>query len=77
MDQFHGNIDIQYDVKGTKGEGRMRFKCTRNSRLGLFETEVWELVLKDGRTVNLLVATGEGEGRGGQEPFPRERQATV
>jgi cytochrome c oxidase assembly factor 1 len=35
MNQLHGHIDIQYAVKGTKGDGMMRFKSTRKSRMGL------------------------------------------
>jgi hypothetical protein len=35
LDQLHGNIDIQYAVKGTKGDGMMRFKSTRKGRMAL------------------------------------------
>ncbi|KAF8248283.1 DUF1783-domain-containing protein [Wilcoxina mikolae CBS 423.85] len=35
LNQLHGNIDINYTVKGTKGEGTMRFKSTRKTRMGL------------------------------------------
>lgn len=35
LSQLHGNIDISYRVKGTKGEGLMRFKSVRKTRLGL------------------------------------------
>ncbi|KAF8418499.1 cytochrome oxidase complex assembly protein 1-domain-containing protein [Tirmania nivea] len=71
LDQFHGRIDIEYGVKGTKGHGVMRFRSTRKSRLGLFETERWELRLKDGRVVDLLV---RGPEEGVVEPFPKEVQ---
>ncbi|KAF8458901.1 cytochrome oxidase complex assembly protein 1-domain-containing protein [Terfezia claveryi] len=72
LDQFHGKIDIEYGVKGTKGEGSMRFRSTRKSRLGLFETEKWELWLRDGKVVDLL---GNGIGQKDRvEPFPREAQ---
>ncbi|KAF8464111.1 cytochrome oxidase complex assembly protein 1-domain-containing protein [Kalaharituber pfeilii] len=69
LDQFHGNIDIRYKVAGTKGKGEMRFKSTRKSRMGLFETEKWELVMEDGTRVELLTDEGSAE------PFPVERQA--
>lgn len=35
LSQLHGDIDISYRVKGTKGEGLMRFKSVRKTRLGL------------------------------------------
>lgn len=35
LSQLHGDIDISYRVKGTKGEGLMRFKSIRRTRLGL------------------------------------------
>lgn len=34
MNQLHGRIDISFWVKGTRGKGKMRFKSTRESRLG-------------------------------------------
>lgn len=33
MDQLHGRIDITYWVKGTKGEGKMRFRSIRPDRM--------------------------------------------
>lgn len=38
LSQLHGDIDISYRVKGTKGEGLMRFKSVRTTRLGLVGT---------------------------------------
>lgn len=74
LDQFHGRIDIEYGVKGTRAEGVMRFRSRRRSRLGLFETEKWELWLRDGMVVDLLE---RGLGEGAVEPFPREAQTGV
>ena len=34
MNQFHGKIDIEFAVKGTKATGRMRFRSVRRKRLG-------------------------------------------
>lgn len=31
---MHGNIDIRFAVKGTKGEGMMRFRSIRRTRMG-------------------------------------------
>ena len=33
MDQLHGRIDISFWVKGTKGQGKMRFRSTRPDRM--------------------------------------------
>ena len=70
IDQLHGEIDIRYRVKGTKGEGDVRFRSTRKGRTDLvllspfsfgwrvneeqFKTEEWYLETKDGRKVMLL-----------------------
>ena len=32
IDPMHGNIDISFWVKGTRGKGLMRFRCTRRRR---------------------------------------------
>jgi cytochrome c oxidase assembly factor 1 len=32
IDPMHGVIDVEFGVKGTKGKGRMKFKCTREHR---------------------------------------------
>jgi cytochrome c oxidase assembly factor 1 len=34
VNQLHGRIDISFWVKGTRATGKMRFKSTRESRLG-------------------------------------------
>lgn len=43
MNQLHGRIDIQFEVKGTRGKGTMRFKSHRKTRMGMFETTEWSL----------------------------------
>lgn len=51
---MHGNIDISYAVKGTKGEGIIRFKSTRKSRMGLvgyIEPKAGGVMNTDERTV--------------------------
>lgn len=54
MNQLHGRIDIQFEVKGKKAVGTMRFKSVRKGRRGLWETAEWSLEGKDGRKINLL-----------------------
>lgn len=34
INQLHGNIDIRFAVKGTKGEGMMKFRSIRRTRMG-------------------------------------------
>lgn len=34
INQLHGRIDISFKVKGTKGQGLMRFKSVRDGRMG-------------------------------------------
>ena len=66
---WHRVIDIEYDVKGKKTEGTMKFKSLRNGKMGLvrhyfhghflkltrkFKTEIWDLQLKDGTVIHLL-----------------------
>ncbi|KAI9798711.1 MAG: hypothetical protein M1825_005038 [Sarcosagium campestre] len=34
LNQLHGKIDIQFRVKGTKGQGMMRFRSERRQRMG-------------------------------------------
>lgn len=34
INQLHGNIDIRFAVKGTKGEGVMKFRSIRRTRMG-------------------------------------------
>lgn len=43
MNQLHGRIDIQFEVKGTKRSGTMRFTSFRATRQGMFETTEWSL----------------------------------
>ncbi|KAF7922586.1 uncharacterized protein EAE98_008112 [Botrytis deweyae] len=43
MNQLHGRIDIQFEVKGTKRSGTMKFTSHRATRQGMFETTEWSL----------------------------------
>jgi cytochrome c oxidase assembly factor 1 len=54
MNQLHGRIDIQFEVKGSKTSGTMRFKSFRATRMGVFETTEWSLETKDGEKIDLL-----------------------
>ena len=54
MNQLHGRIDIQFEVKGNKTSGTMRFKSFRATRQGMFETTEWSLERKDGTKIDLL-----------------------
>ncbi|RDW82089.1 hypothetical protein BP6252_03201 [Coleophoma cylindrospora] len=54
INQLHGRIDIQFDVKGTRNSGTMRFKSFRATRMGMFETTEWSLETTDGRKIDLL-----------------------
>ncbi len=54
MNQLHGKIDIQFEVKGTKTSGTMRFKSFRKKRAGMFETTEWSIETKDGEIIDLL-----------------------
>ncbi|KAK2812335.1 hypothetical protein FQN50_001334 [Emmonsiellopsis sp. PD_5] len=56
MNQLHGRINISFWVKGTKGQGKMRFKSVREGRMSYFRTEEWSLTLEDGTVVQLLDA---------------------
>lgn len=60
MNQLHGRIDIQFDVKGTKNHGTMRFTSHRPTRRGMFETTEWSLMGKEGEKIDLL---------DGEDPF--------
>jgi cytochrome c oxidase assembly factor 1 len=82
MNQLHGRINIQFEVKGSKQQGTMRFKSfRRGGRNGVFETEEWSLETPDGKKIDLLergdpfvgiIRTEEGEpkqvGRGSYSP---------
>ncbi|KAI5303879.1 hypothetical protein KEM56_007098 [Ascosphaera pollenicola] len=59
LNQLHGRIDISYWVKGTKAQAQVRFKSRRLARMGLFETERWELILEDGTVIPLLDGQGD------------------
>lgn len=51
MNQLHGRINIQFEVKGTKQQGTMRFVSTRQGRQGVWETSEWSLhTAKEGMT---------------------------
>jgi len=54
MNQLHGRIDIQFEVKGRRNSGTMRFKSFRATRMGMFETTEWSLEKKDGTKIDLL-----------------------
>ena len=54
MNQLHGRINIQFEVKGKKNSGTMRFKSFRATRMGMFETTEWSLETRDGEKIDLL-----------------------
>ncbi|KAJ5238663.1 hypothetical protein N7468_003282 [Penicillium chermesinum] len=54
MNQLHGRIDISFWVKGTKAQGKMRFRSIRPDRMSFFRTEEWSLETEDGDVVQLL-----------------------
>ncbi|KAL4813040.1 cytochrome oxidase complex assembly protein 1-domain-containing protein [Aspergillus spinulosporus] len=54
MNQLHGRIDISFWVKGTKSQGKMRFKSIRPDRMSFFRTEEWSLETADGTVIQLL-----------------------
>ncbi|KAJ5134061.1 hypothetical protein N7448_000916 [Penicillium atrosanguineum] len=54
MNQLHGRIDITFWVKGTKSQGKMRFRSIRPDRMSFFRTEEWSLQTEDGTVVQLL-----------------------
>lgn len=45
INQLHGNIDIRFAVKGTKGEGMMRFRSIRRTRMGYVSCDLFLAVL--------------------------------
>lgn len=63
IDQVHGNIDVSFMVKGTRGKAMMRFRSVRRTRMGFFETVEWSLTPEGGETVSLL---------DGSDPFQTE-----
>lgn len=54
MNQLHGRIDIWFSVRGSKGEGVMRFASNRPTSKGFFTTTEWSLTMDDGTRLNLL-----------------------
>ncbi|KAF5017827.1 hypothetical protein F66182_10217 [Fusarium sp. NRRL 66182] len=54
MNQLHGRIDIWFSVRGTKGEGVMRFASNRPTSKGTFQTTEWSLTMQDGTRLDLL-----------------------
>ncbi|WKT38538.1 Cytochrome c oxidase assembly factor 1 [Fusarium oxysporum f. sp. vasinfectum] len=48
MNQLHGRIDIWFSVRGTKGEGVMRFASNRPT------SKEWSLTMSDGTRLDLL-----------------------
>jgi cytochrome c oxidase assembly factor 1 len=56
MNQLHGRINIQFEVKGTKASGTMRFSSSRPQRRGIWETNEWSLETKSGEKIDLLDA---------------------
>lgn len=38
LNQLHGRIDISFWVKGSKGQGKMRFRSTRPNRMSYVRT---------------------------------------
>jgi cytochrome c oxidase assembly factor 1 len=54
MNQLHGRIDIQFEVKGTKNSGTMRFKSFREKRMGMFATTEWSLEVQGQEKIDLL-----------------------
>ncbi|RPA89645.1 DUF1783-domain-containing protein [Choiromyces venosus 120613-1] len=70
LSQLRGDIDIAYGVKGTKGEGVMRFRSVRRGRMGLFETLDWSLLMDDGHKVLLLDNSAA-------DPFPQATAAPL
>ncbi|RDW59386.1 cytochrome c oxidase assembly factor 1 family protein [Aspergillus mulundensis] len=54
MNQLHGRINISFWVKGTKAQGKMRFKSVRPDRMSFFRTEEWSLETEDGTVIQLL-----------------------
>ncbi|EFW98790.1 cytochrome c oxidase assembly protein [Grosmannia clavigera kw1407] len=64
MNQLQGRIDVQFMVRGTRSEARMRFTSRRPSSRAVFETLEWSLETADGRKIDLLQDVADG-----QDPF--------
>ncbi|CAK7913218.1 cytochrome c oxidase assembly factor 1 [[Candida] anglica] len=57
LNAVKGDVDIEFDVKGTKGTGTLKLRATRESKQVPFHVHHWTLDVKDGestRTVDLL-----------------------
>ena len=54
MNQLHGNIDIWFTVRGSKGVATMRFASNRPTSRGMFETTEWSLQSEGGEWIDLL-----------------------
>lgn len=55
MNQLHGRINIEFQVKGNDRQATMKFKSFRKGgRQGMFETEEWSLEGEDGQKIDLL-----------------------
>ncbi|KAL1586829.1 hypothetical protein WHR41_04491 [Cladosporium halotolerans] len=65
IDQVHGEIDVRFGVRGTRGRGEMRLRCVRRERMGFFETTEWSLTPDGGEKVSLLEE--------GVDPFAQEK----
>ncbi|KAL1838339.1 hypothetical protein VTJ49DRAFT_2800 [Mycothermus thermophilus] len=85
LNQLHGRIDVRFRVKGTKGEGTMRFASVRPSPRGTFETTEWSLEMDGGDVIDLLeegdpfrAMTGaDGFGTVGYEEDDEEEERAV
>lgn len=64
---MHGNINISFWIKGTKGQGKVRFVSVRKRRDGFFETLEWSLQTADGKVVQLLDIEGARDPMGGPQ----------
>lgn len=67
LNQLHGSINISFWIKGTKGQGKVRFVSVRKRRDGFFETLEWSLETGDGRVVQLLDVEGGRDPMGGRQ----------
>ncbi|CDK29903.1 unnamed protein product [Kuraishia capsulata CBS 1993] len=54
LNTMKGQIDIGVNVQGNIDTAKMELKANRDSRLQEFTIERWNLVLKNGKVINLL-----------------------
>jgi cytochrome c oxidase assembly factor 1 len=59
INQVHGRIDINFWVKGTRRQGKVRLRCRRRGRGGLYATQEWSLTMDDGERVELYDPKGD------------------